>query len=85
MNEYVTCPVCGYAKEYREHDICTCCGIHFGYDDATLTHDALREEWLQAGVPWFSKTIPAPNGWSISSAARQMVQNLEQFKDIKNR
>jgi hypothetical protein len=61
------CPVCAYG-ELREPavdlNICPCCGTQFGYDDVTLSYDALRREWLGAGAQWFSNTTPPPPHWN---------------------
>jgi hypothetical protein len=74
-----TCPVCGYPElevpAYDSYgcssqDICPCCGIQFGYDDARTSHEELRRRWLSQGAPWFSAaTLPPPN-WS---ATRQLA------------
>jgi hypothetical protein len=51
------CPVCGYDKlnepPYDEalatFAICPCCGTEFGYDDSTMKHSALRQQWIDNG------------------------------------
>jgi len=60
------CPVCGYRflpDDVFDHGICPSCGTEFGYDDVTLTHEALRLEWLAKGGEWFDKSIHSPSGW----------------------
>jgi hypothetical protein len=61
------CPVCGY-RELPEppvnFSICPCCGTEFGYDDATKFHSTLRQEWVNAGVQWFSRSRLAPPDWN---------------------
>lgn len=59
------CPVCGYEMRDppTDYNICPCCGTEFGYDDAYLTHDDLRVEWLRAGAPWWSPVDPKPENW----------------------
>ena len=46
------CPVCGYNALHEpaydrfgcaSFEICPCCGIEFGYDDARRSHETLRE------------------------------------------
>jgi len=62
-----TCPVCAYpelADPPLDHTICPCCGVEFGYDDATKSHVQLRNEWIGSGLLWFSRATPAPNGWN---------------------
>ncbi|MGH7136511.1 MAG: hypothetical protein ACREHD_12280 [Pirellulales bacterium] len=69
----VTCLVCGYPHlsepPYDESgcasfEICPSCGTEFGYDDATKPIEALRQEWLDGGAPWWSKDRRPPLGWS---------------------
>jgi hypothetical protein len=72
-----TCPVCGYRRLFHppwaddspSHEICPCCGTHFGYDDfasdeiaRATRHRELRNDWSEAGYPWFSST-PMPSDW----------------------
>ena len=66
------CPVCGFQglgePPYDAHgsasfDICPCCGIEFGYDDATESHQQLRAGWIERGMPWWSQSQPPPVGW----------------------
>ena len=61
-----TCPVCGYpALEVppADFEICPCCGIEFGYDDARRSHAELRAEWIRGGCRWWDPTNPPPAGW----------------------
>jgi hypothetical protein len=61
------CPVCGYRGLYRpprDYYTCPCCGTEFGYDDYVRDHQELRRRWVASGAGWFSKTRPAPAGWS---------------------
>ncbi|MGF6226181.1 hypothetical protein QFZ27_000136 [Inquilinus ginsengisoli] len=73
------CPVCGFpgleGAPYDKHgcasfDICPCCGIEFGYDDATTSHLELRMRWIAGGKRWWSDRGP-PRGWD---ADRQLAQ-----------
>jgi len=72
------CPVCGFADLHEpawandepSFEICVSCGTQFGYQDAEPDlarreerHLQLRAEWVEAGYPWASITIPAPTGW----------------------
>jgi len=59
------CPVCLYAElpySPSDYHICPCCGTEFGNDDAILTHDDLRHEWINGGVTWFFGNPPV--GWN---------------------
>lgn len=75
-SEKYSCTVCGYpdlseppVDEYgcATFSICPCCGIEFGYDDATTSHQDLRQRWLEAGAVWFSKQMPRPDDWNASA------------------
>jgi hypothetical protein len=66
------CPVCGYpdlAEPPRDETglstftICPSCGTEFGYDDATLSHQALRDAWKNSGMKWWSAGCKPPPGW----------------------
>jgi hypothetical protein len=66
------CPVCGWDQlDEAPYDggaasftICPCCGVEYGYDDATTTHEQLRARWLSEGMKWWSTGTPPPEGWS---------------------
>lgn len=62
-----TCLVCGYSGdqefEARDYQICGCCGTEFGYDDRSLTHEQLRDEWISKGFPWFDPEQAIPIDW----------------------
>ena len=72
------CPVCGYSNlQEPPHDaagagsgeICPCCGIEFGKDDAggPSVYEPLRAAWISAGMPWLHKDITRkPSGWSAT-------------------
>lgn len=65
--EMFTCPVCAYDQlpdPPKDWEICPCCGTEFEYDDATKSHAQLRNEWIGAGLKWFSRATPPPDGWS---------------------
>ena len=67
------CPVCGYPDleepAYDElgnssFEICPCCAVEFGYQDANTSHRELRRHWIEAGMPWQHKSPPQPEGWN---------------------
>jgi hypothetical protein len=70
-----SCPVCGYpllGEPPSRHSICPSCGTEFGYDDFSIGHRALRNEWLRAGAHWFSTyTRPPSIFWN---GFRQVVE-----------
>jgi len=47
----------------EDYNICPSCGTEFGYDDAALSHEELRAEWLEEGASWWSPAQPPPPGW----------------------
>src|SRR5438477_9835598 len=63
------CKMCGYDQmpdPPNRHNICPCCGIEYGVDDAFESYEELRNDWLRAGAPWFSQLEPyvVPAGWN---------------------
>jgi hypothetical protein len=53
-------------------DYCPCCGVEFGYQDATPAGARkYREEWLKRGAPW---NIPAekPSGWVLEEQLKEV-------------
>lgn len=65
--ESFTCLVCGYpGMEDRPQDenICPCCATQFGYSDHGTSHKALREAWVEAGMPWRSPFSPVALDWN---------------------
>ena|SRR3990172_8798305 len=62
-----SCPVCGYDQlEFppANFSICACCGTEFGYDDRLLSHEQLRNKWIDEGCRWFDQGEPQPPNWS---------------------
>jgi hypothetical protein len=49
----------------KGYNICPCCGIEFGLDDAFEGYEELRNQWLAAGGSWFSQVHPyiQPVNW----------------------
>ncbi len=43
----------------------------FGYDDAKLSHETLREQWFAAGAKWWSRSPRQPASW-------RAIEQLEQ-------
>jgi hypothetical protein len=70
------CPVCNFNNLYEDpydddgngsYEICQSCGFQFGYDDypdRLSGQFAWRENWIEKGYPWYSKSRLAPHGWS---------------------
>jgi hypothetical protein len=46
------------------YDICSCCGIEFGYEDSSaLGILRAREIWIKSGMPW-QESSTKPKNWS---------------------
>jgi hypothetical protein len=71
-----TCPVCGYHELQSPPEnftICPSCYTEFGYDDATLSHEELRREWIQNGMRWeASNILPPPPLWNAIEQLRRV-------------
>lgn len=75
------CRVCGHAEptppwgedgKTPSFEYCDCCGVEFGYPDATLTGiRRYRSNWLAKGAPWFRKDTK-PAGWNVQQAEEQL-------------
>ena len=79
------CPACGYSLDFApwngpsaSDEMCPCCGIQFGYDDAAgdpqkrqAVYRAWREAWLAGGMRWFSRGQAPPEGWDALDQVRQ--------------
>ncbi|WP_211263927.1 hypothetical protein [Streptosporangium amethystogenes] len=51
-------------------EICPCCGVEFGYEDATpQAVSAHRRDWLAAGATW-SAPSREPPGWDLERQLR---------------
>ena len=58
-------------------DICSCCGVEFGYEDITLVATRqYRNEWLGKGAVWF-KQQAKPNDWSLE---KQLTKIPPEFR-----
>jgi hypothetical protein len=72
------CPCCGYsglrepprtASGGGSYEICPSCGFQFGVSDEDdgYTYARWRAQWKKRGMPWSSKAIAPPSGWSGKS------------------
>ena len=81
------CPVCGYElgftpwdEDHPSDEICPCCGVQFGYDDFVKGDSELRRkyyikkrnEWVEGGSIWYSRTITPPIEWNIKEQLRKV-------------
>jgi len=63
------CLICAYDEMPHPpvpYNICPCCGVEYGLDDAFDNHAEVRDAWLLAGGLWFSEVKPfiRPPNWS---------------------
>jgi hypothetical protein len=75
-NEMARCRICGFAHTVPPwgedgkspcFEICHCCGVKFGYEDATLVSAlGYRKRWLALGGRWFRKQ-EQPAGWDLKA------------------
>lgn len=83
------CPVCGFNLGFRAWDglspsdeICPCCNIQFGYDDAAggdaqRRRDIYRKwraDWIVAGMPWRGRGRAAPDGWNPKQQIEELLE-----------
>lgn len=73
------CRVCGFQQAAPpwgddgttpSFEICDCCGVEFGYEDATRESAVrFRQRWLASGAPWF-RPGAKPSSWSLEHQLR---------------
>jgi hypothetical protein len=90
IDDFHCCPVCGYTLGFEpwhgysaSDDICPCCGIQFGYDDAAGgdmqrrqgVYEQWRQRWIKKGMPWDSAGIedPPPN-WDPRTQLNRLLR-----------
>jgi len=83
------CPACGYDKldeqpwteESASYEICSSCGIEFGYDDwaggdvqaRQDAYAAWRHRWRAGGMRWFSPSEAPPPDWDPVSQLERVA------------
>lgn len=80
------CRVCGYEYDSPPwgsdgmtpiFEICPCCGVEYGYEDATLTGiKKYRHQWINDGCKW-NDPDQRPSDWSYET---QIINVPEQFR-----
>lgn len=82
-----SCPVCGYARleeppqrdGVASHEICPSCGFEFGVTDGIegKTYASWREQWVQAGMPWWATQAgrEPPKGWDPAAQVKSVSSN----------
>ena len=73
------CPICGYDLGFPPWDgespsdeICPCCSIQFGYNDAAggdvkqriELYKSWRQKWIDNGMQWDKGCTKPPPGWN---------------------
>jgi hypothetical protein len=80
-----SCPICGYAKLKEtprsksgggSFEICPACGFQFGVsdDDDGISYEEWREDWIERGMEWTSKGIPAPKTWKAETSLAKVTE-----------
>ena len=79
------CRVCGLRQptppwgadgRAASFDFCACCGVQFGYQDATpAATKKYREGWLAKGSPWFDSSAK-PADWDISEQMKKIPETF---------
>ncbi len=76
------CRACGYEypidnpiwfdDESPSYDICSCCGVQFGYEDDDYEGVVgYRKHWLREGAKWFSANR-RPKDWDLKIQLKQI-------------
>ena len=81
----MNCRVCGRVQQEPlwggdgktpSFDICDCCGVEFGYEDATLgAVRRYRTEWVNKGGPWFVPDA-RPEQWDMDDQLRGVAEEF---------
>jgi hypothetical protein len=81
------CIVCGFDLGFKpwnedspSDEICPCCGIQYGYDDADnadlqrqQVYEQWRLRWVKGGMTWWSKSRLPPAGWNPALQLRRLA------------
>jgi hypothetical protein len=82
----IICPVCGYEKllqPVEENPICPSCYTEFGFDDEKQTFQKLRQNWIDAGMPWKAINVePAPDDWNPIKQLRNIGVTLKDIRAV---
>jgi len=75
------CRVCGFKEDYPPwgddgssptFNFCTCCGVEFGYEDASLLGIRRhREKWIRTGAQW-SDPEHRPTDWNLDEQLKNI-------------
>lgn len=81
-NKKYNCPVCNfngllepaYTGTAPSHEICSCCGTEFGYDDSSKTFKELRNIWIDSGKV-FWKSNCTPSNWDVEKQLSVFIES----------
>jgi hypothetical protein len=81
FSELYVCRVCGLPQDTppwgedrmsASFDICPCCGVEFGYEDATpIAAKNYRQQWIAGGAKWLSAK-DRPSEWDLENQLAQI-------------
>ncbi|MCU5774495.1 hypothetical protein N5923_11400 [Erwiniaceae bacterium BAC15a-03b] len=67
-------PLWGDDGKNASFNICDCCGVEFGYEDATQVGlKRFREKWLSNGAKWNNPKY-RPENWSLEEQLKNIPQ-----------
>jgi hypothetical protein len=79
LDDAYRCRVCGLVQsdppwgedgKTPSFDSCECCGVEFGYGDATpVAVIRSRDAWLTSGAPWYVRKA-RPAQWDLNDQMR---------------
>jgi hypothetical protein len=85
MDKYV-CRVCGLVNDEppwgddamtASFDMCPCCGVDFGYEDATAeAAGKFRKKWIAGGAKWISPD-QRPVNWSLEKQLENVPRKFQ--------
>ncbi len=65
-------PPWGYDNKTASHDICSCCGTEFGYEDCNLKSiRQMRQRWIAEGTHWFEPKRK-PENWNLEEQLKNI-------------
>ncbi len=79
--QHLVCRVCGLIQQEPpwgsdgkspNYDICSCCGVEFGYEDSTdIGVIAYRKKWLESGSKW-NNCEDMPENWNVEEQLKNI-------------
>ena len=88
LNKFTTCRICGHKYDdfypwgkdgkTASFEICDCCGVTFGYEDATKKAAIeFRKIWIDNGAKWHNCSVQ-PKGWSFEKSLREVPSEFKE-------